>query len=48
MEVELELLAAVTVVAAVEESGIYRLSADFLNQIGLNTGNINPRKFSGK
>ena len=29
---------------SVEESGIYRLSADFLNQIGLNTGNINPRK----
>ncbi|MBC8755686.1 type IX secretion system sortase PorU [Kordia sp. YSTF-M3] len=29
---------------SVEESGIHRLSADFLNQIGLNTGNINPRK----
>lgn len=29
---------------SLEESGIYRLSADFLNQLGLNTGNINPRK----
>ncbi|MGH1383362.1 type IX secretion system sortase PorU [Kordia sp.] len=29
---------------SVEETGIYRLSADFLNQLGLNTGNINPRK----
>ncbi|WP_420574803.1 type IX secretion system sortase PorU [Kordia sp.] len=29
---------------SVEESGIYRLSADFLNQLGLDTGTINPRK----
>ncbi|EDP97681.1 type IX secretion system sortase PorU [Kordia algicida OT-1] len=29
---------------SVQESGIHRISADFLNQIGLNTGNINPRK----
>ncbi|QHI36679.1 hypothetical protein IMCC3317_20420 [Kordia antarctica] len=29
---------------SLEESGIYRLNADFLNQLGLNTGNINPRK----
>ncbi|WP_046758458.1 type IX secretion system sortase PorU [Kordia jejudonensis] len=29
---------------SVQESGVYRIDANFLNQIGLNTGNINPRK----
>jgi hypothetical protein len=29
---------------SIEESGIYRLDANFLNQVGLNTGSINPRK----
>lgn len=29
---------------SVTESGIYRIDANFLNQLGLNTGSINPRK----
>lgn len=29
---------------SVVESGIYRLDANFLNQVGLNTGSIDPRK----
>ncbi|MEM6718025.1 MAG: type IX secretion system sortase PorU [Bacteroidota bacterium] len=29
---------------SVTESGIYRLDANFLNQLGLNTGTLNPRK----
>lgn len=29
---------------SVTESGIYRIDANFLNQLGLNTGAINPRK----
>lgn len=29
---------------SVSESGIYKIDANFLNQLGLNTGNINPKK----
>lgn len=29
---------------AVHESGVHRIDANFLNQIGINTGNLNPRK----
>ena len=29
---------------SVQESGIFRIDANFLNQIGINTGNLNPRK----
>ncbi|MFK7749859.1 MAG: type IX secretion system sortase PorU [Kordia sp.] len=29
---------------SVEASGIYRIDANFLNQIGINTGSVNPRK----
>ncbi|WP_430410054.1 type IX secretion system sortase PorU [Kordia sp.] len=29
---------------SVTESGIYKIDANFLNQLGLNTANINPRK----
>ncbi|WP_046745186.1 type IX secretion system sortase PorU [Kordia zhangzhouensis] len=29
---------------SVEESGVYRLSADFLNQLGLDTGSLDPKK----
>ncbi len=29
---------------SVTESGVYKIDANFLNQLGLNTGNINPKK----
>ncbi len=29
---------------SIDKSGVYRLDANFLNQLGLNTGTLNPRK----